>query len=164
MTTDTHHVGQYLLQETIERLRGLDSEYAVGYDPSDLYFVSNLSPNASQDNRDEFDAKTKPSSIGLQVQPAEQSGDIAIEFELYVPSVPDYQEFIDIQERRIRAAKIEAIYQVDDADSWTEVPLDEVNATGLYSLEEDFYRRVSVTYSTELDLTTPRDESSRITA
>jgi hypothetical protein len=164
MTTDTHHVGQYLLQETIERLRGRDSEYAVGDDPSDLYFVSNLSPNASQDDRDEFDAKTKPSSIGLQVQPAEQNGDITIEFELYVPSVPDYQEFINIQEQRIRAAKIDAIDQVEDADSWTEVPLDEVNTTGLYTLEEVFYRRVSVTYSTELDLTTPRDESSRITA
>ena len=164
MTTNTHRVGQYLLRETIERSRGRNKEYAVGDDPSDLYFVSNLSSNASQDDRDEFDAKTKPSSIGLQFQPTEQSGDITIEFELYVPSVPTYDEFQAIQERRIRAAKIEAIDQVDDADSWKEVPLDEINTTGLYALDEVFYRSLSVTYTTKLDLTSPADESNRATA
>lgn len=163
MSTDTHRVGQYLLRETIERSRGRDKGYAVGDAPSDLYFVSNLSPNAGQDNRDEFDAKTKPSSIGLQFQPIEQAGNLTVEFELYVPSVPTYDEFVTIQEKRIRAAKIEAVDQIDNADSWEEVPTEEINTTGLYNLDEVFYRRLSTTLTTKLDLTSPSSESNRIT-
>lgn len=164
MNTDTHRIGQYILQETIDRSRGHDKEYAVGDLPSDLYFVSNLSPNASQDGRDEFDAKTKPSTIGLQFQPTEQSGDITIEFELYVPSVPTYDEFVDIQERRIQSAKIEAVDQIDDAASWEEVPLEKINTTGLYGLDEVFYRSISVTYKAKLDLTSLAIERDRITS
>jgi hypothetical protein len=164
MTTDTHQVGQFLLQETIERARGRAKDYAVGDDPSDLYFVSNLSPNAGQDGRDEFDAKTKPSSIGLQFQPTGQTGDLAIEFELYAPSLPTYEEFTEIQQRRIRAAKIEAVDQVEDADSWEEVPLEYIDTTGLYTLDEEFHRRFSVRYSTTIDHTDLPAESDRITA
>lgn len=163
MTTETHEVGQYLLRETLKRSRGRDKEYAVGDDPSDLYFVSNLSPNAGQDDRDEFDAKTKPSSIGLQVQPVEQRGDITIEFELYVPTVPTYDEFVAIQNRRVKAAKIEAVDKIESAESWEEVSLDAINRTGLYNLDEAFHRRLSVTYSANVDLSALADESKRIT-
>lgn len=160
--TETHRIGQYLLGETIERVRGRDKDYAVGDMPFDLYFVSNLSPNAGQDNQDEFDAKTKPSTIGLQFQPTEQSGDMTIEFELYVPSIPTYDEYLTIQERRIRSAKIAAVNQVDDAESWEEVPDEEINTTGLYRLDEAFHRSVTVTYTTKVDFGSPSTESDRI--
>lgn len=163
MTPDTHRVGQYLLREAIERARGRDKEYAVGADPSDLYFVSNLSPNAGQDDRDEFDAKTKPSSIGLQFQPTDNSGDITVEFELYVPTIPTYEEFTEIQDNRIRAAKIDAVDQLEAVDSWEDVPTEEINTTGLYGLDEAFYRSLSITHSTKVDLTSPDAEGDRIT-
>lgn len=164
MTTDTHKVGRYLLRETINRARGRDKAYAVGDEPSDLFYIANLSPEAGQDDRDEFDAKTKPSSIGLQCQPADTSGDIAIEFDLYVPSVPTYEEFEEIQAKRICGAKIRAVEQLDDVEDWEEVPLDEIDRTGLYGLDEAFYRSLTVTYTTSIDLTAPAAESDRLTS
>jgi len=163
MNTDTHRVGRYLLRETINRARGRDKSYAVGDDPADLFYISNLSPEAGQENRDEFDAKTKPSTIGLRCQPSEQTGDIAIEFDLYVPSVPTYDEFIEIQEKRIRGAKIRAVNQVEGAKDWEDITTDDIDRTGLYELDEVFHRSLTITYTTSLDLTDPSEESRRLT-
>jgi len=161
--TDTHRVGRYLLRETINRARGRDKNYAVGDQPADQFYISNLSPRAGQDNREELDAKTKPSTIGLRCQPSDHTGDIAVEFDLYVPSVPTYGEFTEIQEKRIRGAKIRAVEQVDDAETWEDVEVDDIDRTGLYGLDEDFYRSLTVTYTTSVDLLNPSEESARLT-
>ena len=165
MTTKTHKVGQYLLSETIDRARGRDKPYAVGDEPSDQFYVSNLAPKAGQDDRDELDAKTKPSTIGIEFKPRESVGTLSVEFDIYVPSVPTYEEFTEIQSRRIRGAKISAVSRIDDADSWEDVSLSAIDTKRLYKLDEPFFRRLQVSLETDIStkISEIESESTRLT-
>ena len=118
----THRIGQYLIAETIKRARGRDKPYCVGDNPSDKYYIANLSPEYGSADREEFDAKTRPSSISLEYQP-ERDATISLHvgFEFYVPSAPTFEEYQSIQERRIRAGKISIAEGDDDVDTWEEV-------------------------------------------
>ena len=78
----THQIGQHLIGETIKRARGRDKPYCLGDLPSDKYYVANLSPEYGSADREEFDAKTRPSSISLECQPKQDTtASITIEFE-----------------------------------------------------------------------------------
>lgn len=161
-STDTHKIGRYLLERTIDRGRGREKPYAVGDDPADLFYISNLSPEAGRGERDELDAKTRPSTIGLRCRPTDDRGELRVEFDIYVPSVPTYNEYTAIQQRRIRSAQIRAVDQTEDADIWEDVSIDDIDHTYLYKLDEKFYRRITIQYDTKVTTTDPRGESERV--
>jgi hypothetical protein len=160
----THQLGQHLMAETIKRSRGRDKPYCVGDLPSDKYYVANLSPEYGSADREEFDAKTRPSSISLECQPESgTSGSLHLEFEFYVPSLPTHDEYQTIQERRLRAAKIDATDQFDDVGSWKNVELDEVDRDILYTFDEPFFRRGTVTVEETLSVDDIRQQAEDIT-
>lgn len=160
----THQIGQHLIGETIKRARGRDKPYCLGDLPSDKYYVANLSPEYGSADREEFDAKTRPSSISLECQPKQDTtASITLEFEFYVPSLPTYSEYQTIQERRLRAAKIDAVDQYDDVESWEEVEVDDIDRDILYTFDEPFFRRGSVSVERGLTLAELRQQAGEIT-
>ena len=160
----THRIGQYLIAETIKRARGRDKPYCVGDNPSDKYYIANLSPEYGSADREEFDAKTRPSSISLESQP-ERDATISLHvgFEFYVPSAPTFEEYQSIQERRIRAGKISIAEGDDDVDTWEEVDRNEIDNDILYAFDEPFFRRGSVTVERELSVAELRQQGGDIT-
>jgi hypothetical protein len=161
----THRIGQHLMAETIKRSRGRNKPYCVGDLPSDKYYVANLSPEYGSADREEFDAKTRPSSISLECQPeADTTASVQIEFEFYVPSLPTYAEYQDIQTRRLRAAKMDAVDQVDDTESWEDIEHDEIDRDILYTFDEPSFRRGSVAVDRELSIDNLRQQTEDITA
>jgi len=160
----THQLGQHLMAETIKRARGRDKPYCVGDLPSDKYYVSNLSPEYGSADREEFDAKTRPSSISLECQPElDTSGTVQLEFDFYVPGVPTYDEYCTIQERRLRAAKIDATDQFDEDASWQNVSIEEIDRDTLYTFDEPFFRRGTVTIKETLSLSDLGRQAEEIT-
>lgn len=160
----THRIGQHLIAETIKRARGRDKPYCVGDLPSDKYYISNLSPEYGSADREEFDAKTRPSSISLECQPSTDGpATIEISFEFYIPSAPTLEEYQTIQERRIRAAKISVAEGADDIESWKAVDRDSIDEDLLYWFDEPFYRRGSVEIEREISISSLREQIEKIT-
>jgi len=160
----THQIGQYLMAGTINRARGRDKPYCIGDLPSDKYYIANLSPEYGSANREEFDAKTRPSSISLECQPQfDATATVEVEFEFYVPSFPTYSEYRTIQERRLRAAKIDAVDPDDDSESWQEISIDEIDPDMLYTFDEPFFRRGSISITRDLTVETIPQTSDSIT-
>lgn len=153
------------MKKTVDRARGHNTPYCVGDSPSDKYYVANLSPEYGISDREEFDSKTRPSNISLECQPAtNDSVSITVTFEFYVPSFPTYPEYQEIQERRVRAGKISASDQANASSSWEEIELDDVDRDMLYTFDERFFRRGSVTQSYDLDLDKLTEDAKTITA
>lgn len=154
MTTKAHKIGQYLMAETIKRAQGRETPYCVGGEPNANYYVSNIAPEAGMEGRDDFDAKTRPPDVSLECKPATtETAELSVIFDFYVPSFPTYEEYQEIQEGRRKAAKVEAAERLDEVRSWTEIQEDQINQDSLYTLDEEFYRRgtVSIDYELALD-------------
>lgn len=161
----THKIGQHFIAETIERSRGRDVPYCVGDQPNDKYFVANLSPEYGSPDREEFDAKTRPSDTSVDCQPEDGStAHVRLSFDFYVPSLPTCEEYYEIQDRRLRAGRIDAVDKAGGAESPEDVEISDIDRDILYTFDEAFYRRGSVAVSGELDVDTPADDAERLSS
>lgn len=151
------------MSETIDRARGQKTPYCVGDSPSDKYYVSNLSPEHGNTDREDFDSKTQPSHIAIECQPITETVSLAISFDFYVPSFPTYSEYQEIQNRRIRAAKIEGNDQTDESTSIEDIQVDEIDSQILYTFDEKFFRRGSVEFDHEIGLSNLPEITDEIT-
>lgn len=164
-TDPTPHdaIGASILNDALTRARGRHQPYCVSEEPKRKYYVSNLAPTHGVTNTEEFVSEIKPSAITIDFRPADSEATLEpldIEFDLYYPSHPTFEEYNTILSRSLRAAKL----QNTDADEEPEEVDDtEIDADDLYRLDEDFYRRVDVRISTSIDLSQPDDEHERIT-
>ncbi|WP_257301036.1 DEAD/DEAH box helicase family protein [Haloarchaeobius sp. FL176] len=152
------------MAETIKRARGRASPYCVGDLPSDKYYVANLSPEFGSADREEFDAKTRPSSISLECKPDSTSSvSVVVEFEFYVPSFPTYTEYQEIQEKRVKAAKLSAADRTETSSDWADIPLEEIDRDILYTFDEPFFRRGFVSLEADLALDDLSGQAESIT-
>ncbi|WP_226023652.1 DEAD/DEAH box helicase family protein [Halomicrobium salinisoli] len=151
MTSDAHALGQHLLSKTLDRARGRDTAYCSGDTPENKYYVSNLAPEYGRTSEDDFEAKTKPVSHGLECKPVPgTTGRMELSFDLYYPSFPTFEEFDSLRKQGLQSARIE-VADREDVDP-SEVSVEEVPEDSLYSLSEPFYRRFTVTYEFTGDL------------
>lgn len=145
MSSKAQQLGQFLLTQTLDRASGRDKAYCVGERPEDKFYVSNIAPEYGRDSEEDFEAKTKPVSHGLDCKPTPgTTGTLRITFDLYYPSFPTYEEFKSLREQGLRAAKLEVAEREDiEIES---VDRDAVSADSLYSIAEEFYRKFSVSF------------------
>ncbi|MEZ3118044.1 DEAD/DEAH box helicase family protein [Halobaculum sp. MBLA0147] len=162
----THHdaIGASILNDSLTRARGRHQPYCISEEPKREYYVSNLAPTHGVSDGEEFVSQIKPSAITLDFRPSDREATLEplkIEFDLYYPSHPTFEEYKTILARSQRAAALEREAATgEDADDIDVADLDE---TELYRLDEDFYRRVDVRIETELDLSSPQNERERLT-
>ncbi|PCR89662.1 DEAD/DEAH box helicase family protein [Natrinema ejinorense] len=166
-------IGASILNEALTRARGRHQPYCVAESPKKAYYVSNLAPTHGTDDDDDFVSQINPSAITLDFKPKDPDATlpVAIEFDLYYPSHPTYDEYDTLVERSRHVADInqlgtspeadDAEVEADggaeaaasDADGGTGT--DAVNEDDLYALDKSFYRRVTVEYEHDLDLSNP---------
>lgn len=146
MPSKAQQLGQYLLTKTLDRASGRNKGYCVGERPEDKFYISNIAPEYGRESEEDFEAKTKPVSHGLDCKPtSETTGTLKITFDLYYPSFPTYEEFKSLRKKGLRAAKLEVAEREDIAIE--SVDRDAVSADSLYSIAEEFYRKFSVSLS-----------------
>ncbi len=145
MSSKAQQLGEFLLTQTLDRASGRDKAYCVGERPEDKFYVSNIAPEYGRDSEEDFEAKTKPVSHGLDFKPTPgTTGTLRISFDLYYPSFPTYEEFKTLREQGLRAAKLEVAEREDcDIES---VERDAVSVDSLYSIDEEFYRKFTVSF------------------
>ncbi len=161
----THKIGQHLIAETIQRSRGQDVPYCVGDEPNDKYFIANLSPEYGSPDREEFDAKTRPSDISIDCQPeAGSTAHVRVSFDFYVPSLPTYEEYLEIQDRRLRAGRIDAVDKSDGGESPDDIDVSEIDRDILYTFDEAFYRRGSVSVTGDVDVDAPAEDAEALSS
>jgi uncharacterized protein YukE len=164
-TDPTPHdaIGASILNSTLTRARGRHQPYCVSEEPKRKYYISNLAPTHGVTDDEAFVSQIKPSAITIDFRPADGEATLEpldIEFDLYYPSHPTFEEYQNILARSRRAAKLqeadtnEGPEDIDDAD---------IGVEDLYRLDEDFYRRVDIRISTSLALSQPAEERERIT-
>lgn len=143
MPTIDHYdqLGSALVEETLDRARGRHRPYCAFDRPQDTYFVSSLASEELGDSG-EF-SESKPNHIGLKLRPKDDCRylSLAVSFDIYLPSFPTWQEYQSLQ-----------------PPTYTE-------ATRQFRPETSFFRRQTVSITTELD-TTPGDihqEADRVT-
>lgn len=156
----THKIGQHLIAETIQRSRGRDVPYCVGDEPNDKYFIANLSPEYGSPDREELDAQTRPSDISIDCQPeAGSTAHVGVSFDFYVPSLPTYDEYLEIQDRRLRAGRIDAVDKAGSDESPDDIDVSEIDRDILFTFDEAFYRRGSVSVTGDVDVDEPADDA-----
>ena len=163
--TPAHKIGSHLTTETLKRSRGHHQPYCSGNFPHDQYHISNLAPEHDLFEDEEFEAKTRPSSISLEFTPVSTADtvDISLSFDVYYPAVPTYEEYLHLFEKSLQAARVEAANRMDGSIDPSDVSEENINSDSLYNLDERFFRRVGVGVDTEFDPTAHEQEASRIT-
>ncbi|WP_236639895.1 DEAD/DEAH box helicase family protein [Salinigranum halophilum] len=163
--TPAHKIGSHLTSEALNRSRGRHQPFCSGNFPHDQYHIANLAPEHGLFEEEEFEAKTRPSSISLECTPVghNDSLDIEISFDVYYPGIPTHEEYLDLFEASVQAARLEAADRMDAAIDPSDIPQEELNTDSLYGLDERFFRRVQVVLNTELALGDLEREASRIT-
>lgn len=174
-------VGESVLNEALTRARGRHQPYCIAEEPKRQYYVSNLAPTHGVTDDEEFVSQIKPSAITLEFKPSPLTrtlDDVEIEFDVYYPSVPTYAEYRDIREQSIQATDIQQANrpstEPDDAaaDGGTTVEADgsdvddrddDYGLGDVYALDEDFYRRVTITTTVDLDLSNPNRAAASAT-
>ncbi len=163
MPSKANQLGKFLLTQTLDRASGRNTAYCVGERPEDKFYVSNIAPEYGRDSEEDFEAKSKPVSHGLDCKPtAGTTSTLRIDFDLYYPSFPTYAEFTTLRDQGLRAAKLEiAESEGVDVDS---VDSEAVSVDLLYSLDEEFYRKFSVSFEYSGDLLGLPDEIEAVEA
>jgi|GEM_PF-524672 hypothetical protein len=184
-------IGESILSDALTRARGRHQPYCIGEQPKRAYYVSNLAPTHGETNRETFVSQVRPSNITLEFKPADPETTlehVEFEFDVYIPSFPTYDEYLDIRNRSVRAAVIDhrrAIgnaateagdVNVNEPPEPVDVPSNAVTiedalanvddievediSGDLYALNQRFFRRVTVETTTTIDITD--DNASRI--
>lgn len=163
--TAAHKLGAHIVTESLNRSRGWHQPYCSGNFPHDQYHIANLAPEQGLFEEEEFEAKTRSSSISLECTPDSNSNtlDLKLSFDVYYPAAPSYEEYSSLFETSLQAARLEAAERMEGSVEPADVPNENLNADSLYGLDERFFRRVSVTVDEEVDLTKTTREESRIT-
>lgn len=168
-------IGESILKKALTRTKGRHRPYCVREEPKRAYYVSNLAPTHGVEEHEEFTSQINPSAITLKFKPKDLNGTlerVAVEFDVYYPSHPTYEEYQVLVERSRRGSQIEeqrgANFASDSGAASQEDgealdPQHEVGAESLYALNEDFYRRVTVTYEDSIDLSNDTEEAASFT-
>jgi hypothetical protein len=165
-----------MLRDALARARGRHQPYCVSEEPKRAYYVSNLAPTHGVDSGEDFTSQINPSAITLDFRPKSSEGTlkhVAVEFDLYYPSHPTYDEYQTLVERSHRAAELDQQrgptvasnggVAAEGAGEQPETANPDINEEDLYALDEDFYRRVTVTYTDALDLSDPSAAADEFT-
>lgn len=165
-------IGASIFNDALTRARGRHQPYCVAEEPKRKYYVSNLAPTHGDGDGEEFVSQIKPSAITLDFKPQDSEATLeplVIEFDVYYPSHPTYDEYLDILAQSRRSAALKRDGASGDADdegdaNASDADVGDFDATDLYRLDEDFYRRVDIRVETNLDLSDPQFERERLTA
>lgn len=139
-------VGTALAERTLQQIRGHHQPYCVSEEPKRAYYVSNLTP-PSDDDDGPTSAEIKPSSIGLDFQPRDETYPLAIEFEVYYRTHPTFEEYQELTDNSV--LEEDTNNETDDRGAG-------------YSFNENFYRRVNVEFETEINRATLEEDAAAI--
>jgi hypothetical protein len=140
-------IGESILSDALTRARGRHQPYCIAEEPKRKYYVSNLAPTHGQTDRETFVSQVRPSNITLEFKPDDPEAElehVEFEFDVYMPSVPTYEEYIDIRNQSIRAAVIDhrrnAETETDDGEDGEDgeqQTTDEADAPAPIDIPED---------------------------
>jgi hypothetical protein len=97
-------LGDFIVEETIDRARGRNKEYCLFERPRRNFFVSNLSPQQAAE-ADEY-SESRPASIGLRIKPDGKVYEFKVTMDFFVRSYPNESEFNEIREREFEESSL----------------------------------------------------------
>jgi hypothetical protein len=176
----TDAIGASVLSDALTRARGRHQPYCEGERPQRKYYVSNLAPQHGQREETDIASLRRPSAITLESKPDAETLAVDVEFDVYIPSFPTFEEYRDIAERYQRGATIQHYQSASpDAAEDEEAAADggaavaepgtadtavaDIDDDELYALDTSFYRRVTVETTVDIDLTDPAASAAAAT-